>query len=127
MGATWEDPYYVRTQIPQWQEGNLEVTYPRDKSYSKKLKIATWMYSHAETDWFGWTKNATADPEIGANGQVGAEDLNVPTTTQWQKAPYPYLEADMDANNFINILDISKIAVDYGYDAEAEYGQWPLP
>lgn len=125
---TWPAPHYVRTQIPQWQDGNLEVVWPRDQTYSRKYKIPPYMYDHIESDWFG-TLDLTPphDPTIGPDGLVDSSDLA--GTLVWQSAPYPLLEADMDGNNFINILDISKVAINYGYNASApeNYGQWPLP
>jgi hypothetical protein len=121
-GPTWPSPYRVRAQLPQWQAGNLEVVWPRDQEYSTKYKIPPWMYDHADTDW--WTGAA-----VGADGLVDFNDLDG-ATGRWQMAAgLTRLEADMDGNYFINILDISTIALDYGYNASKpeNYGTWPLP
>jgi len=123
-GPTWSSPYRVRALVTQWQAGNLEVTWPRDKEFSRKYQIPSWMYDHADTDWYG----ANAGMTIGPDGLVDILDLDK-AAEKWQKAPYPYVEADMDGNNFINILDISTVAIDNGYNASlpGNYGQWPLP
>ena len=119
---TWSSPYYVRTQIPQWQAGKLEVVWPRDKTYSRKYIIPPHMYEMAEADWYGAKDISNyPNPTIGPDGKVDISDLG--GTLKWQQAPYPTLEADMDGNGFINILDISKVAVHAGYNAPT----WPLP
>lgn len=127
---TWNSPYYVRTQIPQWQAGKLEVVWPRDKAFSKKYIIPPHMYEMAEADWFGAKDISNyPNPTIGPDGLVDSSDLA--GTMAWQTSPIPYgiLEADMDGNGFINILDISEVAIHYGYNASEpwNYGQWPLP
>ena len=131
IGPTWSPPYYVRPQIVQWQtykKDPMEVVWPRDQVYSKKYKIPPWMYDKAETDWYGALDLQTGQPTIGPDGLVDVGDVFY-AAFRWQQAPYPYLEADMDGNNFINMFDISTIVSDYGYNAgkPENYGQWPLP
>ena len=127
---TWLGFHYVRTQLPQWQNGVLEVVWPRDQMYSRKYKIPPWMYEMSEADWYG-AKDISdyPNPTIGPDGVVDIGDLG--GFLAWQASPTTLgiLEADMDGNNFINILDISKVAVHYDYNASepANYGQWPLP
>jgi hypothetical protein len=126
---TWPEPHWVRVQIPQWQDNRLEIVWPRDQMYSRKYKIPPWMYKMTDQDWFGALGlSPPYDPTIGPDGLVDTGDL-YPYLLVWQGAPYPMLEADMDGNNFINILDVSKVAIAIPYSAslDPDYGQWPLP
>jgi len=98
----------VRSHIPQWQNGRMEVIWPRaygpagpNLPSARATKIPSWMYSLADTDLY---LDGTIDGfDMGSVGQF------------WQKTPAWYLlEADMDGNVFINIFDIARVAKDFG-------------
>jgi len=117
---TWPEPHWVRPQIFQWQtnprtgEARLQVVWPRDQAYSKKWSIPKLMYSLAETDWYGALElSPPYNPTIGPDGEVDISDL-LGVAFMWQQAPYPILEADMDGNNLINLVDLCRISKDYG-------------
>jgi hypothetical protein len=109
---------YVRAPIAQWQDGNLEIVFPRDQSYSRRYLIPPWMYSLAETDVAG------AFGPLMPDGTVGALDMGF-LTPSWL-AKYGDLawniEVDMDNNGVINIFDASRIAKDWNKNATPHSG-----
>jgi len=102
----------TRSHIPQWQNGKLEVVFPRDQRFSRRYLVPPWMYSLAETDV------ANADG-FGPDGTVGVLDmgmlsnawLTIYGVVGWN------MEVDMDNNGVINIFDASRIAKDWGKNA----------
>ena len=140
---TWGPPVApvktVRAHIPQWQAGMLNPVFPRDQPFSRKYLIPSWMYSHAETDFAGitiypWTPDPffppiyQTVPSYAPNGLVGLDDLGTVGTFWFQAPPWYLLETDMTPQDLkVDVYDIAKVAMDYGYDATVEYGSWPIP
>jgi len=100
----------VRAPEAQWQDGKLEITWPRDQRFSRRYIIPPWIYSLAETDVAG-----AVGPPFGPNGIVYTEDMTM-LGTSWL-ATFGDLtwniEVDMDNNGVINIFDASRIAKDW--------------
>jgi hypothetical protein len=102
-------PGWVRAYIPQWRSpGSLEVIWPRaygpagpNLPYAVGTKLPYWMYSLAETD-------------LSVEGTIDATDLGI-VGQFWQAAPQWYLlETDIDDTGFVDILDIARVAKDFG-------------
>ena len=143
LGAVWNPPYYTRPFVVQWQwhpitywgdteEFRLEVVYPINMPFSKKVKIPSWMYSHADTDIASIVDNVLITRPDGCVDSLDMDLiiycwLSKPGDPAWvADGQYYGLEADQDSNGFINIFDVSVIAKEYGYNAIDEYGTWPL-
>jgi hypothetical protein len=122
----------ARAVVVQWQPqpdgtGRMEVVWPRDRPYSRKWIIPTWMYS-LETDIAGGPLVPTGKagsswpfpPPTGnynyttPDKQVYLQDLLAITTAWFQTPPFYLLEADMSPqDHFINIYDAACIAKDW--------------
>jgi len=111
LSPTWPSGY-VRALIPQWQAGEMKITWPQDRSYSRKFRIPPWMYDLA--DW-----------DLNFDGIIDIEDIyrcalaygSVPGHERWD------LESDVNTDGIVDIEDIYSIALRYGRIAP----KWPLP
>jgi len=132
----------IRAHLPQWQAGRLEIVWPRGYNlvlmdptplpWARKWKIPPWVYSLGETDFAGGPSIPIPPPKIAADaglptglfgtftsadGTVGPADMT-PATSYWQQTcPWTLLEADMDGNQFIDIDDVARVALDWGKTA----------
>jgi len=145
LGYDPEVPGTVRAHIPQWQAGRMEVVWPRGRwrvttnpeplIFARKWKVPPSVYSLGETDFAGpeILPHPTAeiveamglDPSLVGyfgnfmlpDGTVGSHDMGA-VTQYWQDTtPWTLLEADMDGNNFIDIDDVARVALDWGKSA----------
>lgn len=109
LSPSWTEGW-VRSHIPQWQNGLLEVVWPRDQPFSRRYKVPPWMYSLAETDVAG-----AAGPPFGPNGIVYYEDMGFLAAAWLTKHGVTgwNIEVDMDNNGVINIFDAGRIAKDW--------------
>jgi len=123
----------VRGHFPQWQNGIMEVVWPRGVPpganpltsadplpFATKYKLPPFMYSLAESDFAGNSMNTTMPDGAGGYAFFPMPDRVVDTEdrdaviTWWQKTvPWYNLEADMDGNNFITISDVARVAIDW--------------
>jgi hypothetical protein len=138
----WPPPRTSRAHIPQWQAGSLEVVWPRGYDmvlsnptplpWARKWKIPTWVYSLGETDFAGGDLIPIPPPQLAAefgvpsgmfgdftsaDRSVGAADMGAATGLWQQTVPWTLLEADMDGNQYIDIDDIARVALDWGKTA----------
>ena len=120
----WSPPYLVRSQITQWQAGELQVVWPMNCSYSRRYVVPPLMYSLADTDVAG-------HPALGgpfADGYVDGTDMGY-VGMYWQtRWPNINIEVDLDNNGVITIRDASRVGRDFGKSWITEgYSSWPLP
>jgi len=111
----------VRAFIPQWQNGRLEVTFPRSEKFSKKWIVPPWMYS-LETDFAGGT---TVPTGVGGYSYttpdtvVGTPDMDT-LIGVWFKdltglTGFHRLECDMQPqDHFVDVYDAARIGIDWG-------------
>jgi len=137
----------VRPLVAQWQVGRLEVVWPRGYKpapgsespevlwdptplpFAMKWKVPPWMYSLAETDFAGGPIIPSPPMAVDGmptgffgyftspDGTVGTHDMGAVTDNWQQTPPWTLLEADMDGNNFIDIYDVARVALDWGKTA----------
>jgi len=119
LGPTW-DRAFTRASMIQWYgTETMEVVCPVDQLYTVKHKLIPWSFpagkeSLAETD----TVSAPGTiPGVNStiNGIVNLADIAW-VTGSWLTEPgdllYNY-NADLDGNQYINIIDVATIAKDY--------------
>jgi hypothetical protein len=105
---------YVRAQISQWQDGNLEVIRPADQPYSRKYRIPPWMYSLADVD-------------LNFDGKVNMTDVDEAALAFGFHPHHPNwtmdkIEADVSGDGKIDIDDVVAVAMKYGESVTP----WPL-
>ena len=103
----------VRSWMPQWYKGEMEVVFPiafapkgvipgdPPLPFARKYRIPTRMYGLAESDWV-------------INGFVDAADMAPIQTYYGTVPPWDLLSGDMDNNNYFDIDDATRIALDWG-------------
>ncbi len=109
LASTWPTRY-VRALIPQWQAGEMKVTWPQDQTYSRKFKIPPLMYPLA--DW-----------DVNFDGIVDIEDIYKAALSYGAMPPNWDIEADMNTDGIVDIEDIYAIALNYGRTVP----KYPLP
>ena len=114
----------VRAFIPQWQAGSMEVTFPRDRPFSRKWIVPPWMYS-LETDFAGGPLVPTGVGTLKyttPNGAVEVADLDAIGEVWFKKLSgltgFHRLECDMQPyDHLINVYDAAKVGRDWGETA----------
>jgi len=132
IGTDW-----VRARVVQWQkdpknpgEGIMESVAPVIANYSQKWKLPGWMYpsgyeSLAESDTV-----APSNPAYNAtiDGTITLDDIlwiTSPFFGSWLTKPGDAawnFNADLNDDDFINIVDAVRVAKDYGKTVPG----WPL-
>ena len=123
---------YVRPRLLQWQRdpttprnGILKVVSPITEIYSQKWKLLPWSYppgyeSLAETDTtalpypaYNWTIDGKVD--LGDIMWIVAAWLTKPGDAGWN------FNADLNDDDFINVVDRNRIAKDWGKTVPGGY------
>jgi len=111
LGENWEEGY-VRPLVCQWQKSpitgkaRLKVVWPRDQGYSTKWKIPAWISPIANFD-------------INNDGMISVVDI-LHIKISWGTVidnPFWDLECDFDGNCIINVAELLKIMLAFGYGA----------
>jgi len=133
MSYTW-NRVSTRGCIIQWQVigGNdyMEVIDPINQNYSRKFQLLPTSYpagygSMADTDTVAAPGNST-----GIDGTIDATDMSWVTGATWLStpgSPYFNINGDLDANNYINIIDVAIVGRDYGKTVVYGGGKITLP
>lgn len=130
---------YARGHMVQWYRGKMNVIWPigyKPKSgagsdpagkplpFARKYRIPPWLYSLGETDFRALTGDIypypaplTDVPLMLPDGTVGTPEISLLAGLWLKTPPWWYLEADMDDNNFIDLDDVTRVALDYGKTA----------
>jgi len=126
-------PYgWARGHNVQWYRGKMEVIWPvgygdpqgTPLPHGRKYRIPPWMYSLGETDFaalagpiYPYPAPINTVPLLIPDRAVGATEMSL-LAAHWLKTiPWWFLEADMDNNNFIDLDDVTRVALDYGKTA----------
>ena len=124
----------VRAHLPQWQNGKLQVIWPRGDPppfiggvssdplpFAGKYKLPPQMHvssqgvSIAETDFAGNTYPTGVGGDFPMpDGQVDSTEMTQLTSLWQMKVPWRVLEADMDGDQIITVTDVARVAIDFG-------------
>lgn len=122
MSYTW-DRNWTRGCMVQWQviagEPSMEVVDPINQLYSKKFKLLPWSYPTGKESMADTDTVATPGSTTGIDGNITDTDIAW-VKGAWLTEPEDTLaggwnyNCDLDSNNYINIIDVARVARDYG-------------
>jgi branched-chain amino acid transport system substrate-binding protein len=126
---------FVRARVVQWQEdpanpgmGIMETVGPITESYTQKWKVPDWIYpsgyeSMAESDTCAPSSPAY---NFTIDGTIQLNDINwITGANAWLTKPgdpYWNFNADLNDDDFINVVDAVRVAKDFGKTVPGIYG-----